>query len=85
MKISNLFLIFGITITLLLGSSYKAAGQCAMCKANIEAGQKSGAKVGLGLNTGILYLLAAPYLLIGSLGVYWYVNYKNNKSDKSRQ
>lgn len=43
---------------------------CAMCKAVVESGEGSGnifggeQSVGKGLNTGILYLMAVPYLLL---------------------
>lgn len=35
--------------------------QCAMCKAVVESGDSSFAK---GINNGILYLMAMPYLLL---------------------
>lgn len=50
--------------------------QCPMCKANVEAGLDKGGKTGLGLNTGILYLLAIPYLLVGAVGIWWWKNRK---------
>lgn len=43
---------------------------CAMCKAVVESGEGSGnifggeQAVGKGLNTGILYLMAVPYVLL---------------------
>jgi len=40
--------------------------QCAMCKQVAEdASNQSGQAVGLGLNNGIKWLLAIPYLLFG--------------------
>ncbi|NEW79121.1 MAG: hypothetical protein GZ086_06770 [Gelidibacter sp.] len=38
--------------------------QCAMCKAVVESGDLSEAE---GLNSGILYLMIFPYLLVGTL------------------
>ena len=38
--------------------------QCAMCKAVVESSNISEAE---GLNTGILYLMVFPYLLVGAL------------------
>ncbi len=50
--------------------------QCAMCKAVVESGD---AKMAEGLNTGIIYLMAFPYILVG-LGAYFlYRNWKKNK------
>jgi hypothetical protein len=51
--------------------------QCPMCKAAVESSVKSGqSNAGKGLNNGILYLLAAPYLFVGVLGFVWYKRYR---------
>lgn len=47
-----------------LFSSKIAFSQCAMCKAVVESGDVSQAE---GLNSGILYLMVFPYLLVGVL------------------
>jgi heme/copper-type cytochrome/quinol oxidase subunit 2 len=46
--------------------------QCAMCKAVVESGDPSEAE---GLNSGILYLMVFPYLLVGVL-FYFIVKYR---------
>lgn len=56
-----------------------ALAQCAMCKANVEAAQGKEKALGTGLNTGILYLLAAPYLAAVVVGGLWYRNYRLQK------
>ena len=56
--------------------SNTASAQCAMCSVNAEQGVKNGNTQGKGLNTGILYLLAIPYVLITGIGVLWYVKYR---------
>ena len=38
--------------------------QCAMCKASVESSQGQKNSVAGGINHGILYLMAIPYLLI---------------------
>lgn len=48
-----------------------AAAQCPMCKLSAE-----NSDIRAGLNTGILYLLAAPFLLMGGAFAYWYFNRK---------
>ncbi len=50
--------------------------QCPMCKASVEANQKEGGKTGNGLNSGIMYLLAAPYLAVAGVGFLWYKKYR---------
>ena len=42
-------------------------GQCVMCKAVAEDSADDGG-LGAGLNRGILYLMAIPYLLVGLVG-----------------
>lgn len=38
--------------------------QCAMCKAAVESSQGQKNSVAAGINKGILYLMAIPYLLL---------------------
>lgn len=54
--------------------------QCAMCKAVAESDLDGGGKAALGLNSGILYLMAFPYLLIATIGFFWY---RHNKAQKA--
>ena len=50
--------------------------QCAMCKAVVESGD---AEIAESVNSGIIYLMAFPYVLVG-IGVYvLYRNYKKLK------
>lgn len=53
-----------------------ALAQCPMCKQNVQSGIESGTKAGLGLNSGILYLLAVPYVIASIFG-YWYWKNRN--------
>jgi hypothetical protein len=39
-----------------------------------ESNLKDGGTEGKGLNTGILYMLSMPYLLVAGLGYIWYRN-----------
>lgn len=54
-----------------------ANAQCSMCKAVAEGADGGG--FGLGLNYGILYLMAFPYLIIG------FIAYRIYKSKKASQ
>jgi hypothetical protein len=51
-----------------------ADAQCPMCKIAAESNLKSGGKAGKGLNQGILYMLAMPYLLVGTIAFVWWRN-----------
>lgn len=51
--------------------------QCATCKAAAASQDESGDLIiGAGLNTGILYLLAMPFLMAALIGIIWYRNQK---------
>lgn len=53
-----------------------ALAQCPMCRMSAEQ-----SNVRNGLNTGILYLLAAPFVLMGGVLAYWYFNRKEFTND----
>lgn len=57
-----------------LGSVSTAAAQCPMCKMSAESNLKNGGTAGKKLNTGILYMLATPYIIIGTIGFIWWRN-----------
>tara|TARA_B100001741_G_C16179059_1_gene425963 strand:- start:221 stop:451 length:231 start_codon:yes stop_codon:yes gene_type:complete len=56
-----------------------AWGQCVMCKAVAEDSAEDGS-LGRGLNTGILYLMAVPYLILAFFA--WFVFRKVKATDK---
>ncbi len=59
---------------------FGADAQCAMCKAVAESGQAGGSSIAAGLNTGIVYLMFFPYLLLGAVG---YAIYRQRKTQRS--
>ncbi|RRN77163.1 hypothetical protein EIM50_21005 [Pseudoxanthomonas sp. SGD-10] len=61
---------------LLLTNISEVSAQCAMCQATVESSLKSGDNTAKGLNNGILYLLAAPYIAIAAIGFLWYKKYR---------
>lgn len=50
--------------------------QCAMCASTVESSIQGGDNTAKGLNDGIMYLLAAPYLAVAALGFLWYKKYR---------
>ena len=48
--------------------------QCPMCRMTAESNLANGGSEGQGLNNGILYMLATPYILIGVIGYVWWRN-----------
>jgi len=69
---------FAILLLIFLCASFRptAYAQCAMCTANAEMGVKNGNTQTKGLNSGVIYLLAIPFLLVSTVGVVWYRNYR---------
>ncbi|MCX2719046.1 hypothetical protein [Lentiprolixibacter aurantiacus] len=51
--------------------------QCAMCRAVLESGDNNA--VAEGINNGIVYLMAIPYILVG---VIFYIVYRKMKTPK---
>lgn len=62
------------------GVSPIVKAQCSMCAISAEQGTKNGNTQGKGLNSGIVYLLAIPYILIAGIGILWYRNYRKKIS-----
>lgn len=60
----------------------KLSAQCAMCSLNAENSTKEGNTQGKGLNDGILFLLAIPYLVAGGIGYLWYKKYRTAEQSK---
>jgi hypothetical protein len=63
-----------VLLVLLVIATNAVFAQCPMCKMAAETNMQNGGNAGRGLNTGILYMLAMPYLLVGVLGFLWYKN-----------
>ena len=61
-------------------SQTKLSAQCAMCKAVVEANLKEGGSAGAGLNEGILYLMAMPYVAIILFGIFYYFQKRKNQT-----
>jgi len=46
--------------------------QCSMCKTTAESDLTNGGSIANGLNTGILYLMAIPYLVLMTGGYFFF-------------
>ncbi len=58
----------------------KLNAQCAMCKAAVEANLKDGGNAGAGLNQGILYLMAMPYIAMLLFGAFYYLQKRKKQT-----
>jgi len=69
-------LVFFIIFLSAVGSAKLVNAQCAQCAATVESSAKNGDTTALGLNKGILFLLAAPYLAVAAVGFIWYKKFR---------
>lgn len=78
-------IIVAISILLLVtvfivGLPVELDAQCPMCRIAAESNMKhGGGTAGKGLNNGIMYMLAAPYVLIGTIAFLWWRNRKTKE------
>jgi hypothetical protein len=76
-------IVFVGMLALLVLSSADLWAQCAMCRGSVESSMGNGRNnVGVGLNTGIVYLFVMPYLIIAVIGYLWYRNSKRNQQER---
>ncbi|RTQ50072.1 hypothetical protein EJV47_10550 [Hymenobacter gummosus] len=70
-------------LLLLLLSAAPSQAQCTMCKSNVESARtEKDAYDFSGLNKGILYIMAAPYIIGGIVGYFWYRNVRRNRQQR---
>lgn len=75
MKRFLLLIVFALTF------SVATYAQCPMCRATTQ-----GSNYANKINTGILYLLAFPFVIVGGVGLYWYRNrdkFMNTEEDNA--
>ena len=67
---ASLALLLGVLLSL---APLAARAQCVMCKSQVEAARQERDDYDVaGLNKGIVYMMAVPYLLMGAVGYFWY-------------
>ncbi len=68
----KLLIVLSFAFTMVVGGALlpTASAQCPMCKTSLEANRKDegDTRVGNGINKGILYLLAMPFVMVGTVG-----------------
>lgn len=60
-----------LTLLVVLAGSVTAMAQCSICT---KTASQLGEEAGKGLNGGILYLAAAPFLILSYIGIRWWRN-----------
>ena len=70
----NSFAVRPLILAIILGAflivPHEALAQCAMCRGVLES--EGNADVAEGINDGIVYLMAIPYVLIAGIGIAIY-------------
>jgi hypothetical protein len=75
--------ICGCILAFLILTVPSTMAQCAMCRGSVESSMGNGRNnVGVGLNTGIVYLFVMPYLLVAVIGYMWYRNSKKTQQER---
>lgn len=77
----KIFTILTLAIALNVATPVATQAQCPMCKIAAESNYKHGGQTGKGLNAGILYMLATPYLLVGGLAFVWWRHRRNANAE----
>lgn len=80
-KLRTFLIVCSMAVFLSMG---EASGQCAMCSLNAENSTKEGNTQGKGLNDGILFLLAMPFLIGAGVGILWYKKFRVPNPDRAR-
>jgi hypothetical protein len=74
---------FVVLLVFLILTMPDLMAQCAMCRSTVESTVSNGRSVvASDLNFGIVYLLAAPYLIVAAIGYFWY---RNSKKEYERR
>ncbi|MFZ4262352.1 hypothetical protein ACFRAE_09925 [Sphingobacterium sp. HJSM2_6] len=72
----RMFFVYLFVLFSLVGAPQPSYSQCAMCSLNAENSTQHGNTQGKGLNAGILFLLAMPFLFAGGIGFLWYKKFR---------
>lgn len=78
----KIFGLLALVFTLNL-APVEAPAQCPMCRMSAESNLKNGGTDGKGLNNGILYMLATPYLIVGAIGYIWWRNRRRENEEET--
>ncbi len=79
-NLARILVVLGVVVLLML-IVQDVQAQCPMCRMSAESNLKNGGTDGRGLNTGILYMLVMPYLLVASIGFWWWKNRKQQADE----
>lgn len=73
-----------LTVIFLTIAIVETTAQCPMCRMTVESNYAGGGSAGLGLNNGIMYLLAAPYLVVGTIAFFYWKNKRDEQFEEEQ-
>jgi hypothetical protein len=69
-----------VGLVILMIVSVSTSAQCAMCAGQVESATSAGSSIALGVNKGVLYIFMMPYLIMGTLGYFWWRGRKKGQA-----
>ena len=75
-----------LSLVFLVMNTGQLFAQCAMCRSTLENNYSNGNPgIAAGINMGIMYLLAMPYLAVFILGYFWFKSSKHGRKELSNR
>jgi hypothetical protein len=71
-----------VVLVLLMIAYIPSHAQCAMCAGQVESATDAGSSVALGVNKGVLYIFMMPYLIMGTIGYFWWKARKKTATEE---
>ena len=84
-RISKYLMALALLLSVQMIQPTVAGAQCPMCRMSAESNLKNGGTDGKGLNSGILYMLATPYLIVGAIGYVWWRNRRREGEEENEE
>lgn len=81
-RIYKIITLLSLALALNMAAPTPAPAQCPMCRMSAESNLKNGGTDGKGLNAGILYMLATPYLIVAGIGYVWWRNRRKEEEEE---
>jgi len=81
-RITKYLSMLALALVLNIWAGTPVQAQCPMCRMSAESNLKNGGMDGRGLNNGILFMLAMPYLVVGSIGFLWWKNRRKEEEEE---
>jgi uncharacterized paraquat-inducible protein A len=73
-------ILFSVIFILMFVMNVDVEAQCAMCRAQLETSANNPDAKNTGINSGILYLMLFPYIIIAIIAYMWYRSSQKSKA-----